>query len=168
MHMNTRIITTGGTFDKVYAPKTGENTFDGTQVRAILAEGLVDTSTITIEELMAIDSLNMTDEHRDQLAQRIAASAESSIVVTHGTDTMPETARYLHRLGRQVGERAVVLTGAMRPYSFGNSDAPMNLASAVAYSRLLDPGVYVAMNGRYFDADNVLKDKALGIFTELQ
>jgi L-asparaginase len=119
---------------------------------------------VAIETLMMIDSLEMTDADRQRVVEACRGAPERRIVVTHGTDTMAETAAALQRaaLGK-----TVVLTGAMIPYAFGSSDGLFNLGSALSFAQVLEPGVYVAMNGRVFAADRVRKDRGRGVFEEL-
>ena len=113
---------------------------------------------------MLIDSLQMTDADREQIAVRCRDCDESQVVITHGTDTMVETAAVL---ARQVPGKTVVLTGAMVPYAFGSSDGLFNLGSALSFAQLLPAGVYIAMNGTHFTWDNVRKNRALGTFEPL-
>lgn len=163
--MQKRLITTGGTIDKVYAPTTGELTFTNTNVPNMLTYANIDASELAIEPLMQIDSLDMTDEDRRRIALSCFKAIETSIIVTHGTDTMPETARYIQKdFRRSIGNKTIVLTGAMIPFSLKESDALFNLGSAFAHAGSLPPGVYVSMNGQAFNADNVIKNKQLGIF----
>ena len=111
-----------------------------------------------------IDSLHMTNEDRDLIVHQCRNSDEEKIVITHGTDTMSVTARVL---AEKVPDKTIVLTGAMIPYKFGSSDGFFNLGSALAFVQVLPPGVYVCMNGRYFNWDNVRKNKQTGQFEEL-
>ena len=108
-----------------------------------------------------IDSLDMTDAHREQLLQSCKNCAETKIVLTHGTDTMDVTAR---KLGEAKLQKTIVMTGAMIPYKFGSSDGLFNLGSALAFAQTLKHGVYVAMNGRHFAWDRVHKNKQTGVF----
>jgi L-asparaginase len=155
-----RILVTGGTFDKEYNELTGTLFFHDTHVAEMLTLGrcLVD---VVIERTMMIDSLDMTSEDRAVIAERCLAAPESRIVITHGTDTMVETAAHL---GRTVRGKTVVLTGAMVPYKFGSSDGLFNLGSALAFAQTLPVGVYVAMNGRVYPWDRVRKNKDKGVF----
>jgi L-asparaginase len=114
---------------------------------------------------MLIDSLEMTDADRQIIVEQSRKCKEDRIVITHGTDTMEETARVL---GQASLEKTIVLTGAMVPYKFGSSDGLFNLGSALAFAQTLSPGVYIAMNGRYFSWDNVKKNKKLGEFEEVR
>jgi len=160
-----RILATGGTFDKEYNELTGELFFKSTHTGDMLALGrcLLD---VKIETLMMIDSLEMTEAGRRSVLARCRAVPESRIVVTHGTDTMAETAAVLGR-GLKGSAKIVVLTGAMIPYKFGSSDGMFNLGTALAFVQTLTPGVYVAMNGRCFPWNSVRKNKKKGIFEGL-
>ena len=155
-----RILTTGGTFDKEYNELTGELFFQETHTGDMLRLGRC-LLNVEIEPLMTIDSLNMTDAGRMAILERCAAVPEKRIVITHGTDTMPETAAVL---GRQLKGKTVVLTGAMVPYTFGSSDGLFNLGTALAFVQTLEEGVYVAMNGLWFPWHSVRKDRQRGIF----
>ena len=114
---------------------------------------------------MLLDSLQMTDADRAQIADRCRDCAETRIVVTHGTDTMVETAAVL---ARSVPDKTIVLTGAMIPYAFGSSDGLFNLGSAISFAQVLPAGVWVAMNGTHFAWDNVTKDREAGTFQRLR
>ena len=155
-----RILVTGGTFDKEYNELTGELFFQGTHTGDMLRLGRC-LLEVEIETLMMIDSLQMTDDGRRMILERCLAVAENRIVITHGTDTMAETAAVL---GAGLTGKTVVLTGAMVPYTFGSSDGLFNLGTAMAFVQTLGEGVYVAMNGRCFPWDSVRKDKKKGIF----
>jgi len=120
---------------------------------------------VTVETVMLVDSLQMTEQDRARVAERCLASAETHIVVTHGTDTMVETAAHL---ARHVTGKTVVLTGAMVPYAFGSSDGLFNLGSALSFVQVLPPGVYVAMNGTHFEWNKVRKNRTLGFFEALE
>jgi L-asparaginase len=155
-----RILVTGGTFDKEYNELTGELFFQGTHAGDMLRLGRC-LLEVEIETLMMIDSLQMTDADRRHILERCAAVSENRIVITHGTDTMAETAAVL---GRALENKTIVLTGAMVPYTFGSSDGLFNLGTAMAFVQTLGPGVYVAMNGRCFPWNSVRKVKEKGIF----
>ena len=159
-----RILATGGTFDKEYNELTGELFFKSTHLGDMLQLGrcLID---VELETLMMIDSLQMTEADRQAILDRCRAAPESRIVITHGTDTMAETAAVLGK-GLAGTAKTVVLTGAMVPYKFGSSDGMFNLGTALAFAQTLPPGVYVAMNGRYFEWDSVHKNKGRGVFEE--
>lgn len=156
----TRIIVTGGTFDKHYDAIKGELTFKDTHLPAILEQARVKVP-VALEINQLIDSLHMTDEHRRRVLEACRAAPESSLVVVHGTDTMAETAAVV---GRAELHKTIVFTGAMIPYSVQGSDALFNLGFALGLARTLTAGAYVAMNARVFRWDNVRKDKASGVF----
>ncbi len=162
MSQRIQIFVTGGTFDKEYNELTGELYFQNTHLPEMLERGRCRVP-VDIESLMMIDSLQMTDAHRQLILKRCAASPHSRIVITHGTDTMEQTAALL---GRNISRKTVVLTGAMVPYTFGSSDGMFNLGTALAFVQALEPGVYVAMNGRCFRWDSVRKNRELGVFEE--
>ena len=155
-----RIIVTGGTFDKQYDAIKGELTFKDSHLPAILAQARV-TVPVQIEVNQLIDSLQMTDAHRQSVLAACRAAPESAIVVVHGTDTMAETAQVV---GRAALGKTVVFTGAMVPYAVQGSDAPFNLGFALAMAQAMPQGTYVAMNGRVFPWDDVRKDKSGGVF----
>jgi L-asparaginase len=161
--MAIKILVTGGTFDKEYDEIAGKLYFKHTHVPEILQLGRSNLS-IGICPLMMIDSLEMTGDDRKLIVDHCKDCVEDMIVITHGTDTMEITAR---ELGQANLGKTIVLTGAMVPYKFGSSDGLFNLGSALAFVQSLSKGVYVAMNGRYFDWDNVRKNKASGIFEEI-
>ncbi|HVM88419.1 MAG TPA: asparaginase domain-containing protein [Puia sp.] len=162
--MPVRIFITGGTFDKEYNELTGELFFKETHLPEMLKRSR-STVEVTVRTLMMIDSLVMTAEDRELIAHQCRAATEKQIVITHGTDTMAETAAML---AEQVKEKTIVLTGAMIPYKFGSSDGFFNLGSALAFVQVLPPGVYVAMNGRYFNSGRVRKNKLTGQFEEIE
>ena len=157
-----RIIVTGGTFDKDYDAIKGELTFVDTHLPEIL-ERIRLTVPVEIELNQLIDSLQMQEENRRSVLVACERSAEASIVITHGTDTMAETARLL---GPARLPKTIVLTGAMVPYQVQGSDALFNLGTAFAAAQLLPPGVYVSMNGRIFDWSRVRKNRVAGLFEE--
>lgn len=159
-HDPIRILVTGGTFDKEYNELTGELYFKGTHLRDMLRLGRCKLD-VEIDTLMMIDSLQMTAADRQIVLERCLAASERRIVITHGTDTMEQTACVL---GARVEGKTVVLTGAMVPYTFGSSDGMFNLGTALAFVQTLPHGVYVAMNGRYFRWDSVTKNRELGVF----
>ena len=155
-----RIFVTGGTFDKEYNELNGELFFKDTHVVEMLRLGRCRLE-VAVETLLMIDSLLMTDADRQMILQKCAVARERHIVITHGTDSMPETAVVL---GKSLKDKTIVLTGAMIPYTFGSSDGIFNLGTALAFVQTLPPGVYVAMNGKYFPWDSVRKNKELGVF----
>src|SRR5688572_21589670 len=148
-----RIVVTGGTFDKTYDEIGGRLSFRETHLPEMLRLGRSRVD-VVITPLMMIDSLEMTDADRAHIAQVCADAPESRIVVTHGTDTMVETAA---AVASRVADKTVVLTGAMIPYAFGSSDGLFNLGSALSLAQALPAGVYIAMNGRFFLWDRVRK-----------
>lgn len=160
MSNRIRILVTGGTFDKEYNELTGELFFQQTHVRDMLRLGRCRLQ-VDVETLMMIDSLQMTEHDRAVILNRCAEAAESRIVITHGTDTMQQTAAVL---GEGISGKTIVLTGAMVPYKFGSSDGMFNLGTALAFVQTLEPGVYVAMNGRCFPWRVVRKNREHGIF----
>jgi L-asparaginase len=158
-----RVLVTGGTFDKTYDEIRGRLSFGETHVPEMLRLGRSRVE-LTVETLMMVDSLDMTDDDRARIVARCAECAEREVVVTHGTDTMVETAR---ALAAGVTDKTVVLTGAMIPYAFGSSDGLFNLGSALSFAQVLPPGIYVAMNGQCFRWDRVRKNKESGVFESL-
>ncbi len=160
--MRIRFLVTGGTFDKEYNELTGGLFFKDTHVRDMLARGRC-TLELQIRTLMMIDSTEMSDMDRELILKSCLEPGAKKVVISHGTDTMSETARFL---GERVHDRTVVLTGAMVPYTFGSSDGMFNLGSALAFAQSLPPGVYVAMNGRCFEWNNVRKNRDTGRFEE--
>ena len=163
MNPTIRILVTGGTFDKDYDELGGRLFFKDTHLHEMLRLARCRIP-VQVETLMMIDSLDMTEADRARVVERCRGSAEERLVVTHGTDTMTETARALQAAG--LG-KTVVLTGAMIPYAFGSSDGLFNLGSALSFAQVLPPGVYVAMNGRCFPGDKVRKNRQGGVFEEL-
>jgi L-asparaginase len=157
------ILVTGGTFDKEYNELTGELFFKDTHLQEMLKLGrnLVPVRSHT---LMMADSLQLTDADRQEIVDFCNTAEETEIIITHGTDTMAETAK---KLAAQIVDKTIVLTGAMIPYKFGSSDGLFNLGSALAFVQTLPKGVYIAMNGSFFEANNVRKNKQDGIFESL-
>lgn len=155
-----QLFVTGGTFDKEYNELTGELFFKQTHIADMLRLGRCRLH-VAVETLMMIDSLEMTDAGRQLILERCRSTVAGRIVITHGTDSMENTAAVL---GRGVEGKTIVLTGAMVPYQFGSSDGLFNLGTALAFVQTLPPGVYVAMNGRCFPWHSVRKNKELGIF----
>lgn len=162
--MNIRIFVTGGTFDKEYNELTGELYFKETHVPHTLMLGRCRVS-IDVRTLMMLDSREITDEDRDTIARNCAKAREERILITHGTDTMVETAALI---AERVKDKTIILTGAMVPYTFGSSDGLFNLGSALAFVQTLPHGVYIVMNGRYFNWNNVRKNKKTGEFEEIE
>lgn len=161
--MAIRIFVTGGTFDKEYNEKNGQLFFKDTHLHELLDLGRNHVP-VNVETLMMIDSLEMTNENRDFIAQQCNRCEEDRIVITHGTDTMVTTAQ---KIAETIKNKTIVLTGAMIPIKFGSSDGLFNLGSALAFAQALPQGVYIAMNGRYFNWDNVQKNKEKGTFEEI-
>ena len=161
MSMPIRILVTGGTFDKEYDELTGRLFFRVTHLPEMLRRGrcLLDVQTETVT---MIDSLDLDDAGRQQIAARARDCEEANIVITHGTDTMVQTAHTLAAAG--IHGKTIVLTGAMVPYAFGSSDGLFNLGSALSFAQVLPPGVYVAMNGQHFHWNAVRKNTASGCF----
>jgi L-asparaginase len=159
--MRIRLLVTGGTFDKEYDELTGRLFFLETHVPEMLRRGRARLD-VEIETVMMIDSLEMTDQGRARIVQRCRESAEQAIIVTHGTDTMVETAAALARAG--LDGKTIVLTGAMVPYAFGSSDGLFNLGSALSFVQVLPAGVYIAMNGQQFSWDECRKNRRTGVF----
>jgi L-asparaginase len=162
--MPIRIFVTGGTFDKEYDELSGTLFFKDSHLGEMLKLARCKTQ-VDIRTLMMIDSLEMTDSDRELILRNCMDAKEDRLIITHGTDTMEQTARML---GKAMQKKTVVLTGAMIPYKFGSSDGLFNLGSAIAFVQALPHGVYVAMNGRYFTWDNVRKNRATGEFEELR
>ena len=160
--MSIRIFITGGTFDKEYNELTGQLYFNDSHLGEMLDLGR-NLVPVELRTLMMVDSLEMTDDDRALIVEHCVKSPEDKIIITHGTDTMPETA---HLLAKRIKNKTIVLTGAMIPYKFGSSDGLFNLGSALAFVQTLPPGVYIAMNGKYFTAGNVRKNKQTGMFEE--
>jgi L-asparaginase len=161
--MAIRIFITGGTFDKEYNEITGKLYFKDTHMGEILDLGRSKLD-VSIQTLMMIDSLDMTDSDRNLILENCIRTEEDQIIITHGTDTMTDTAKLL-ATGNL--EKTIVLTGAMIPFKFGTSDGLFNLGSALGFVQSLPHGVYIAMNGRCFDYDKVKKNKETGVFEAL-
>lgn len=160
-----QIFATGGTFDKEYNMSTGKLFFHSTHLPKMFDRGRC-TLDINVKTLMMIDSLEMTEEDRVIIAHNCRRSESSKILITHGTDKMVETARYL--AAQELPGKTIVLTGAMIPYAFGtSSDGFFNLGSALAFVQTLPPGIYIAMNGRYFNWDQVRKNHDTGFFEKV-
>ena len=162
--MAIKIFVTGGTFDKEYNEITGELFFKDTHVPELLALGRCNIE-VNVVTLMMIDSLDMSEADREIIAESCIKTKENRIIITHGTDTMVDTARVL---AKKVKGKTIILTGAMIPYKFGSSDGLFNLGSAIAFVQILPPGVYIAMNGRYFSWGNCRKNKKTGKFEKLR
>ena len=155
-----RIFVTGGTFDKTYDEIHGRLSFGDTHLPEMLRLGRARVE-VSVRTLMMVDSLDMTSADRELIVRNCAQCPESCIVITHGTDTMVETAA---ALARGISGKTIVLTGAMIPYAFGSSDGLFNLGSALSFVQVLPPGVYIAMNGQHFPWDRVRKNRETGAF----
>jgi L-asparaginase len=161
--MSIKIIIVGGTFDKEYNELTGELFFNKTHVPEMLKLGRLRLK-LRIVALMMRDSLHMTDLDVKTISNVCKNSEEDKILITHGTDKMVKTVKYL---GQIIKNKTIVLTSAIIPYAFGSSDGMFNLGSTLAFVQTLPHGVYIAMNGRYFHYDNVSKNKQNGNFEEI-
>ncbi|MEZ5014237.1 MAG: asparaginase domain-containing protein [Chitinophagales bacterium] len=161
--MPIRIYVTGGTFDKEYDEIKGQLYFKETHLPEILNMGRC-TVHVEIETLMMIDSLQITDALRGLIVDHCRKCDEQKIIITHGTDTMVETAA---KIAEGKIDKTIVLTGAMIPYKFGSSDGLFNLGCALSYVQTLPAGVYITMNGKCFNWDNVRKNKVEGYFEEI-
>lgn len=164
--MRIRIIVTGGTISKHYNEVNGNLELADSHIQDMLTQARSRLD-IVFDQPMLVDSLDMTEEQRQKILQLCQASPEDRIIVTHGTDTMAETAKLLSG-GGATTNKVIVLTGAMVPYAFGRSDALFNLGSALAAVQLLDQGVYITMNGKIFDWDKVAKNNELGEFQTVE
>ncbi|MFC1786046.1 asparaginase domain-containing protein [Candidatus Neomarinimicrobiota bacterium] len=163
MEKKIRIIVTGGTFDKEYNEINGELYFKNTHVQNMLELGRSRLD-LNIRTLMMIDSCDMDEEDRNIIVKNCEKASEEKIIITHGTDTMVETAKLLAKTNK---DKTIILTGAMVPYTFGSSDGLFNMGSAIAFAQTLPAGVYIVMNGQFFNWDNVRKNKKIGEFEEL-
>ncbi|PKM31366.1 MAG: asparaginase [Gammaproteobacteria bacterium HGW-Gammaproteobacteria-11] len=157
--MFIQIFTTGGTFDKLYFDALSEYQIGDPIVGELLQQGRVNVA-YAVESLLKKDSLELTDEDRDLLHSRIAACAHEHILIIHGTDTMTVTAAAL----ADIPDKVIVLTGAMQPARFRDSDALFNLGLAVGALNICPPGVWIAMSGQVFAADGVRKNRIAGVF----
>ena len=161
--MSVRVFVTGGTFDKEYDELSGQLYFRNTHVDEMLRRGRCGLD-VDVETLMMVDSLDMTDAQRAMIVRACRDCDETQIVITHGTDTMVETAR---AIADGIEGKTVVLTGAMVPYAFGSSDGLFNLGSALSFVQALPAGVYIAMNGKSFPWNDVRKNRDAGVFERL-
>jgi L-asparaginase len=157
------VITTGGTIDKLYFDSLSEYKVGESVVRKLLAIGNVKYPFEMIEALRK-DSLELTDQDRDELCRRVAGLKTSRVVMTHGTDTMAVTAARL----ASIPGKTIVLTGALAPARFSESDASFNLGMAFATTQVAPPGVYIVMNGEVFSAGSVRKDWKAGRFVRIE
>lgn len=157
--MNIAILTTGGTFDKVYFDANSEYSIGEPCISSILDEGNV-TSDFRVQSILKKDSLDINQEERELIKQSVVECEEERIIIIHGTDTMIETAKFLE----DIQNKTIVLTGAMQPARFKKTDAIFNSGYAFAAAQTLDKGVYIAMSGKIFSSDNVRKNIDLGRF----
>ena len=162
--MALKILITGGTFDKEYDEIKGRLYFKETHMTEILELGRSRVD-VNIEKLMLIDSLDMTSSQRELIVSKCIESEDDQIVITHGTDTMTITGKML---AEKKMDKTIVLTGAMIPYKFGSSDGLFNLGGAIAYAQSLSNGVYIAMNGQFFEWDKVEKNREKGVFESIK
>ena len=162
--MKVRLLITGGTIDKVYNQSNGELEFDKTHFPEMVKRSRVEVD-LTLEEIMLLDSLDMVDKERDLIVDSCRRCEVDFILITHGTDTMCDTARLI---GESDIDKTIVLFGAMVPYAVSNSDALFNFGCALGSLQLLESGVYVAMNGRVLPWDDVEKNRALGVFQYIE
>ena len=161
--MSVRVFVTGGTFDKEYDEVGGTLYFEDTHIPEMLRLGRCRLD-VSVRTLMMIDSLEMTEQDRLTIVENCRRCEEAQIVITHGTDTMVDTAR---AIAAGASGKTIVLTGAMVPYAFGSSDGLFNLGSALSFAQVLPPGVYIAMNGQVFTWENVRKNREAGVFETL-
>jgi L-asparaginase len=159
--MKIHVLTTGGTIDKVYFDAKSEFQVGPPMIAEVLKDAHV-TAEITIEPVLAKDSLELNDEDRRLIRERVAACEADRILITHGTDTMAETAKTL----AGIANKTIVLTGSMQPARFRNTDAVFNVGFALGAVQVLPPGVYLAINGRVFDAAHVRKNRERQCFEE--
>lgn len=153
------VLTTGGTIDKAYFDALSEYQIVESGIPAVLDEARV-ALPVRVMELMRKDSLELTDADRNLIAAAVREAPESRVVITHGTDTMTDTAKAL----ADIAGKTIVLTGALSPARFAQTDAPFNLGMAFATAQIASPGVWIAMSGQVFDGLKVRKDRAAGRF----
>ena len=161
--MSIQIFITGGTFDKEYNEITGKLYFKDTHLKEMLSMGRSQLD-VQITTLMMIDSLDMTNDDRYTILESCKNCLLDKIIITHGTDTMIDTAKFLVKDNI---DKTIVFTGAMIPIDFGSSDGLFNLGSAMGFVQSLESGIYIAMNGRCFNYDKVRKNTKTGIFESL-
>ncbi len=160
--MKLKILTAGGTIDKVYFDRKGQYEVGDPQAGSVLDRANV-TIDFEVESILRQDSMDMTDKDRQMILRAVEACPEQNIVITHGTDTMVDTATVLYG----VPGKTIVLTGSMYPARFHETDAVFNLGCAVIAAQTLPPGVYIAMNGRIFDPMRSWKNVEMNRFEEL-
>lgn len=161
--MNVCVIAAGGTFEKHYDEIAGKLGFGASVLPEVIDRCRI-SQPVRLAQLPLLDSLDMQDEDRQRVLQACMAAPEPALVVVHGTDTMPETARLLGQAG--LG-KTVVITGAMIPYEIAGSDALFNFGMAFGLAQTLPAGVYIAMSGQVFSWDNVRKNREQGVFETL-
>jgi L-asparaginase len=161
--MKIKLITCGGTIDCENIDENNVYSFKESHIPKMLKQGRCNVD-IEIKFLMAKDSLLMRDEDRQKILEECKKSKEDRIILTHGTDTITETAKIL---GNEIKDKTIVLLGAMIPFNQKDSDALFNLGTAVSAVQILPRGVYISMNGKIFNWNNVKKNKKLGMFEEL-
>tara|TARA_Y100001970_G_C14117807_1_gene794597 strand:+ start:769 stop:1272 length:504 start_codon:yes stop_codon:yes gene_type:complete len=159
-----KIFATGGTFDKEYDEINGELFFKETHLHELLDLGRSQLN-VKIETLMMVDSLKMSKSEKNYIVEKCKEEKTDRIIITHGTDTMIDTAKLI---AKNIYNKTIILTGAMIPIKFGSSDGLFNLGSALSFIQVIDPGVYITMNGRYFKWNNVRKNNQLGIFERIE
>jgi len=159
-----KIFATGGTFDKEYDEINGELFFKETHLDELLSLGRSQLN-VKIETLMMVDSLKMSKSEKNYIVEKCKEEKTDRIIITHGTDTMVDTAKLI---AKHIQEKKIILTGAMIPIKFGSSDGLFNLGSALSFIQVIEPGVYITMNGRYFKWDNVKKNNQLGVFERIK
>ena len=157
--MNIAILTTGGTFDKVYFDANSEYSIGEPCISSILDEGNV-TSDYRVQSILKKDSLDINQKERELIKKSVLGCEEERIIITHGTDTMVETAKFLE----DIDNKTIVLTGSMQPAKFRKTDAIFNSGFAFAAAQSLENGVYIVMNGKIFNSNNVRKNIDLGRF----
>ena len=159
-----QILITGGTFDKSYNHISGDLFFEKTHIPEMLERSKCRLD-VNVKTLMMIDSLEMTKKDIEKIIDECKKTKSSRIVITHGTDTMVNTAE---KIAEKIKNKTIVLTGAMIPYAFGSSsDGFFNLGSALSFVQTLDIGVYIAINGQYFNFNQVKKNKEKGYFEKV-
>lgn len=162
--MNVCIVAAGGTFEKHYDEIAGKLGFGASVLPTVIARSRI-SQPVRLKQLPLLDSLDMQDADRKRILQACSRAPEQRVVIVHGTDTMPETARLLGPAGM---DKTIVITGAMIPYDIANSDALFNFGMAFGLVQTLPSGVYIAMSGQVFSWDNVRKNRAQGVFETLQ
>jgi L-asparaginase len=164
MKPSLTLLACGGTIDKDYNPITGELVFQDSYLPEMLIQSNHQLD-IQLKTIMLKDSLEMDTQDREQLYQACLACENQLIVITHGTDTLTDSAEYINARSDKLNAKTLVFTGAMRPYKLGSSDALFNLGAALMAAQISQQGVYICMNGQLFSAGQVTKNRQLGIFT---